>query len=236
MSEKEETVDGFAASFADLTVKQSVIRKSKHSAWEKAFKRMFDIVGAVLFLVLHSWLYLILWACVRYTTGAPAIFRHRRIGRNGKEFDCLKFRSMRTNSAEILKQHLEENPEARAEWERDFKLRDDPRITKFGRIIRKTSLDELPQLWNVLCGEMSLVGPRPVVDEELKQYYGAQAVYYASVKPGITGPWQVGGRNDLGYNERVKLDVKYAKDWSIVGDISILMKTVLVVVLKRGSY
>lgn len=143
---------------------------------------------------------------------------------------------MVVNSAEILQEHLNSNPEAKAEWEKDFKLRNDPRITKFGKFIRKSSLDELPQFWNVLRGDMSLVGPRPVVAKELERYYGAEASYYTSVKPGITGPWQIGGRNDLDYDERIKLDVAYARTWSILGDVMILFKTVIVVLARRGSY
>ena len=235
MSENEEAVNGYAANFADPGLRQKV-RHSTHPAWEKVFKRMIDIVAASLFIVIHSWLYLILWLGVRYTTGSPAIYSHRRVGRGGKEFNCLKFRSMLVNSAEVLDQHLKENPEAKAEWERDFKLRDDPRITKFGRIIRKTSLDELPQFWNVLRGEMSLVGPRPVIAQELERYYGGAAIFYSSVRPGITGPWQVGGRNDLGYDERVRLDVGYARNWSLVGDLLIVAKTFAAVITRRGSY
>jgi len=235
MSEKEETADGFAANF-DLGLRQKAEWRPKHSVSERALKRAIDIVVSVLVLISHSWLYLIVWLCVRHTTGSPAIYCHRRIGRGGKEFSCLKFRSMQVNSAEILEQYLKQNPEARAEWERDFKLRDDPRVTKFGRIIRRTSLDELPQFWNVLKGEMSLVGPRPVVEKELKTYYGDRASYYMSVRPGITGPWQVGGRNDIKYERRVQLDTQYAKDWSVLGDIGIVVKTIQVVVVGRGSY
>lgn len=236
MSEKEETVDGFSANFSELHARQKAARISTHPVWEKAIKRIIDIFGSILFLVCCGWIYLIIWLGVRYTTGSPAIYRHRRVGRGGKEFDCLKFRSMVVNSAEVLQRHLEENPEIQAEWELEFKLRRDPRITRFGRIIRKTSLDELPQFWNVLRGEMSLVGPRPVVAEELSRYYGGQASYYMSVRPGITGPWQVGGRNDLSYSERIRLDVDYAKNWSVLRDIGIVMKTAVVVVLGRGSY
>lgn len=236
MGEKEETVDGFEINFSDPGISQSSRRSSIHSIWEKKAKRAIDVVVALLFLVSHGLIYLGIWLCVRYTTGTPAIYRHRRVGLEGKDFDCLKFRSMVVNSAEVLQHHLAKNPELQIEWERDFKLRDDPRVTKFGRFIRKTSLDELPQFWNVLRGEMSLVGPRPVVDSELKQFYGAKAKYYMSVKPGITGPWQVGGRNDLGYGERVKLDADYALNWTVVGDLVILAKTAIVVLTRRGSY
>jgi len=235
MSQKQEAMDRFDSEFmADRS--RSLRSESRHSSLERVIKRSIDIAASLTFFMMFGWIYLVLWLCVLVTTGRPAIYRHARVGLDGKEFDCLKFRSMIVNSAEVLQQYLDENTEARAEWEKDFKLRNDPRITKFGKFIRKTSLDELPQFWNVLRGDMSLVGPRPVVVKELKKYYGAEAAYYSSVKPGITGPWQVGGRNDLDYEERIKLDVQYAKSWSVVGDIKIMIKTVMVVLARRGSY
>lgn len=209
---------------------------TNHSRVKRALKRALDVFAALLFFTFFGWLYVIVWFGVIATTGYPAIYRHQRVGQGGVPFDCLKFRSMVANSAEILHRHLADNPAARAEWEKDFKLRDDPRITKFGRILRKTSLDELPQFWNVLRGDMSLVGPRPVVHKELSKYYGVSDIYYMSVKPGITGPWQVGGRNDLDYGQRIHLDVQYAKTWSLKGDFMILVRTVVVVLMQRGSY
>ncbi|SIP95798.1 sugar transferase [Pseudacidovorax sp. RU35E] len=200
------------------------------------FKRAMDIVGALIFFALLGWLFMIIWALVLMTTGGPAIYKHPRMGRGGREFKCLKFRSMVTNSEEVLRHLLETDPAARAEWEATFKLKNDPRITRFGRFIRKTSLDELPQFWNVLMGDMSLVGPRPVVRKELEQYYGLYAPLYGSVRPGITGPWQVGGRSDLSYGERVALDVSYVHTRSAFGDICLLLKTVSVFVKHKGSY
>ena len=166
----------------------------------------------------------------------PIFFAHERIGKDGKAFQCYKFRSMVTNSQEMLQQYLAENPEAREEWEREFKLKNDPRVTPIGKVLRRTSLDELPQIFNVLRGEMSLVGPRPVIQEELDKYYGETAKLYCSVKPGITGLWQVSGRSDTTYEERVALDAEYINNRSFLGDIVILWKTIAVVALKKGAY
>jgi undecaprenyl-phosphate galactose phosphotransferase len=167
--------------------------------------------------------------------GGPCLFGHTRIGANGRKFKCLKFRSMVMNADVVLKELLASDPVARAEWERDFKLRDDVRITRLGRFIRRTSIDELPQLWNVVRGDMSLVGPRPVVEKELERY-GDAAAYYLRVLPGITGPWQVSGRNETDYGTRISLDVAYVRNWTFVGDIVILFKTVGVVLHGRGAY
>ncbi|WP_234194396.1 sugar transferase [Pseudacidovorax sp. NFM-22] len=203
---------------------------------KKVVKRGFDIGFSSAFFLLFGWVYIILWLCVVVSVGRPAIYKHTRVGKNGRKFSCLKFRSMVINSAEVLENHLKNNAEARLEWERDFKLKNDPRITKLGKILRKTSLDELPQFWNVFKGDMSIVGPRPVIEQELQRYYGKCTQYYLQVRPGITGPWQVGGRNDLDYGERVRLDTEYAKHWSLMGDIIIIMKTVAAVFARRGSY
>ena len=166
----------------------------------------------------------------------PVFFAHERIGKDGKPFPCYKFRSMVTNSQEMLQKYLAENPTAKEEWEREFKLKDDPRVTPIGKVLRRTSLDELPQIFNVLRGEMSLVGPRPVIQEELDKYYGETAKLYCTVKPGITGLWQVSGRSDTTYDERVALDVSYIENRSFWGDIVILWKTIAVVALKKGAY
>lgn len=235
MNQQQKVIEPFNTNYPDM-VANSKKWVSKHTLFQYALKRSIDIFASIMFFAMFGWVYLILWGCVVVTTGRPSIYRHPRIGLGGKEFDCLKFRSMVKNSDEVLQAHLANNPLAKMEWEKDFKLRNDPRITKFGRFIRKSSLDELPQFWNVLRGDMSLVGPRPVVVKELVKYYGKDASYYASVKPGITGPWQVGGRNDLEYDERIKLDVAYAKNWSIWSDFGILFKTVYVVIARRGSF
>ena len=165
----------------------------------------------------------------------PVIFKHTRIGKNGKPFPCYKFRSMCVDAKEKLAELLEKDPEARAEWERDFKLKNDPRITKSGAFLRKTSLDELPQIFNVLRGEMSLVGPRPIIQEELERY-GEHAADYLMVKPGITGMWQVSGRSDIDYAERVSLDSWYVRNWSVWIDILLLWRTFDVVIRRKGAY
>ncbi|EFN7504727.1 sugar transferase, partial [Escherichia coli] len=165
----------------------------------------------------------------------PAIYGHDRVGINGKTFKCLKFRSMVVNSKEILDELLKNDPKAKEEWDATFKLKNDPRITKIGAFLRKTSLDELPQLLNVLKGEMSLVGPRPIINAELERY-NDQVDYYLLSKPGMTGLWQVSGRSDVDYDTRVYLDAWYVKNWSMWNDIAILLKTVIVVLKKDGAY
>ncbi|CAG2364569.1 MULTISPECIES: sugar transferase [Burkholderia] len=201
---------------------------------KRTVKRSFDLVGAsVLLVVLAPALLGIAWAVRR--DGGPAIFGHERVGRNGRRFKCLKFRSMVTNADVVLKALLERDADARAEWAREFKLKNDVRITPIGRLLRKTSLDELPQLLNVLKGDMSLVGPRPIVEAELERY-GADVRYYLMAKPGMTGLWQVSGRNDTDYSTRVSLDVSYVRDWSLRRDIGILFRTITVVVRGSGAY
>ena len=200
----------------------------------RILKRTMDIVGSLAIITLLSPVLLYLYFSVK-KDGGNAIYGHPRIGRNGKTFNCLKFRSMVVNSKEVLDELLRTDPEARAEWEKDFKLKNDPRITKIGAFIRKTSLDELPQLFNVLKGEMSLVGPRPIVADELERYQD-DVEYYLMAKPGMTGLWQVSGRNDVDYNTRVYFDSWYVKNWSLWNDIAILFKTVNVVLKKDGAY
>ncbi|MBA5599872.1 undecaprenyl-phosphate galactose phosphotransferase WbaP [Pectobacterium aroidearum] len=197
-------------------------------------KRTFDIFGALAIVIILSPILVSLFYLVS-KDGGNAIYGHERVGRNGKKFKCLKFRSMVINSQEVLNALLENSPEARAEWEKDFKLKDDPRITKVGQFIRKTSLDELPQLFNVLKGEMSLVGPRPIIEDELDKYAG-DVDYYLMAKPGMTGLWQVSGRNDVDYDTRVYFDSWYVKNWSLWNDIAILFKTVSVVLKRDGAY
>lgn len=197
-------------------------------------KRMMDIVGALGLILIFSPLLIILYILIR-CDGGNAIYGHLRIGQKGKPFHCLKFRSMVLNSEEVLAQLLEKDPAARLEWERDFKLKNDPRITKIGKFIRRTSLDELPQLFNVLVGQMSLVGPRPIIAEELK-YYQDNADYYLMAKPGITGLWQVSGRNNVDYKTRVYFDAWYVKNWSLWNDIAILFKTISVLKSRDGAY
>ena len=167
--------------------------------------------------------------------GGPALFGHKRIGRDGRLFSCLKFRSMVMNGDAALEQYLAENPEAHEEWKATRKLQHDPRVTPLGRFLRKSSLDELPQLLNVLRGDMSLVGPRPIVDAEVENYDGDIAHYYR-VRPGITGLWQVSGRNDVSYRQRVHMDSWYVMNWSFWHDIVILCKTVPALLKRQGAY
>lgn len=197
-------------------------------------KRTFDIVCSMLIIFISSPLLIYLWYKVT-RDGGPAIYGHMRVGRHGKMFPCYKFRSMVMNSQEVLQHLLDTDSDARAEWDRDFKLKNDPRITPVGRFIRKTSLDELPQLFNVLKGQMSLVGPRPIISEELSRY-DDDVDYYLMAKPGMTGLWQVSGRNDVDYETRVYFDSWYVKNWSLWNDIAILFKTVKVVLHRDGAY
>jgi len=197
-------------------------------------KRLFDILGSLTLLILLS-PFLGVFSIVIKLDGGRAFFAHERIGKDGKHFLCYKFRSMVVDADKRLKDLLENDPEAQRQWERDFKLKEDPRITSLGHFLRKTSLDELPQLWNVLKGEMSLVGPRPVVEDELGRY-GKCKSYYKLVRPGMTGLWQVSGRNDTDYDHRVALDAWYVKNWSLWTDIAILFKTINVVLGKKGAY
>ena len=205
---------------------------TKRSA--RILKRTFDIIGAASILALLSPL-LISLCCLIMRDGGKPVYGHTRIGRNGRKFKCLKFRSMITDSQRVLEQLLASDPQAKAEWDRDFKLKNDPRITRIGAFIRRTSLDELPQLWNVLRGDMSLVGPRPVVEEELKRY-DENVDYYLLAKPGMTGLWQVSGRNNVDYETRVYFDAWYVKNWSLWNDIAILFKTITTVIKRDGAY
>ncbi len=168
--------------------------------------------------------------------GGPVMYGHRRIGRGGRSFACLKFRSMVPNAGEVLARLLAEDPEAARSWAESRKLPRDPRVTRLGAFLRATSLDELPQLFNVLRGEMSLVGPRPVVAQELEEHYGEAAETYKKVRPGITGLWQVSGRSDTSYSERVALDCRYVQNASVGEDLRILLRTVPAVLLRRGAY
>ncbi|CAA9268855.1 MAG: Undecaprenyl-phosphate galactosephosphotransferase [uncultured Acetobacteraceae bacterium] len=206
------------------------------TALRPALKRLLDVAGAFGLAVALLPLLLVVAALVK-ADGGPALFAHERVGRGGRRFGCLKFRSMVVDSAERLEALLAADPEARAEWEATRKLKRDPRVTAIGRFLRASSLDELPQLINVLRGEMSLVGPRPVQAAELATHYGpAAAAQYASVRPGITGLWQVSGRSDTSYDTRVAMDLRYVANPTLLGDLRILLKTPLAVLGRRGAY
>jgi UDP-galactose-lipid carrier transferase len=198
-----------------------------------AGKRLLDVSGAILLIVLLSPLLLAIAALVR-RDGGPVLYRHKRVGAGGRSFGCIKFRSMDIRADDILTNHLASHPAAAVEWHATQKLRSDPRITAIGRILRQTSLDELPQLLNVIRGEMSLVGPRPIVQSELR-FYGEHAESYMKARPGLTGLWQVSGRSNTSYDERVKLDVWYVRNWTFWHDVAILLKTIPVVLFRRGA-
>jgi Undecaprenyl-phosphate galactose phosphotransferase WbaP len=221
------------------TIQQSTTQTIGLERDRKAFfpiaKRALDIIAAGLGLVLLSPFFLIVALMVR-ADGGPAFFAHQRVGRGGKLFGCLKFRSMVIDSQARLEALLANDPAARAEWDATRKLKNDPRITPIGRFLRSTSLDELPQLINVLRGEMSLVGPRPVQEAEIDRYYGASAAHYMAVRPGITGLWQVSGRSETSYESRVALDVAYVSRPSLLADLSILLRTPVAVVSRRGAH
>lgn len=198
-------------------------------------KRGFDILAASAGLVLLSPLFVLLALLVKLSDGGSVFYGHRRIGRAGRIFRCLKFRTMVPNGDEVLAAHFATNPESRKEWQATRKLKNDPRVTRVGQVLRKLSLDELPQIINILQGDMSIVGPRPVVKDEL-DIYGSCAVFYLKSRPGLTGLWQISGRNDVSYDSRVALDRHYVENWSFSADLLIIMKTIPAVCSSRGSY
>jgi exopolysaccharide production protein ExoY len=198
-------------------------------------KRLFDISVGLLALAFLAPLILVVTGLMLIAQGRPIFIKHERIGRSGAKFPCFKLRSMVTNSDEALRKYLSEHQAAAEEWLETRKLKNDPRITLLGGFLRKSSVDELPQLLNVLRGEMSLVGPRPVVSDELVRY-GEHVEDYKKVRPGLTGLWQVSGRSNLSYKDRVLLDVKYVREWSFYRDIGIMLKTVPALLKSSGSY
>ena len=197
-------------------------------------KRSLDILLSGMALIFLFPLLAAVALCIRFSDPGPILFAQERIGARGRRFKCYKFRSMVIDAQDRLKAHLAANPAAAEEWARDHKLQNDPRITGIGRFLRKTSLDELPQLVNILRGDMSIVGPRPIVEDEISKYGPAFAAYSA-VRPGLTGAWQVGGRSDTSYDRRVQLDVDYVERWSLGRDIKIVLLTVPAVLLNRGA-
>lgn len=198
-------------------------------------KRVLDVIFASLLLLAAAPISGLIALAIWLESGRPILFAHRRIGQGGRTFLLYKFRSMVRNADEVLQKHLELHPELALEWLRNHKLKDDPRVTRVGKFLRKRSLDELPQLWNILRGDMSLVGPRPIVPEEASKY-GPNFRMYTLVKPGLTGLWQVSGRNDTSYRKRVSLDVDYIRRWTLWLDLRILLRTVRVVLGGHGAY
>jgi lipopolysaccharide/colanic/teichoic acid biosynthesis glycosyltransferase len=205
--------------------------KARHHA-----KRLFDLCAAFAMIIILLPIYCLIVILI-IVGGQVPLYSHVRVGRGGREFGCLKFRSMRRDADIVLSRLLEDDPAAKLEWEVNRKLRYDPRITRLGHWLRATSLDELPQLLNVLAGQMSLVGPRPVTRDELTEFYGpSDAAAYCSVRPGLTGLWQVSGRSETGYDNRVALDTLYVKRLSLRRDLIILFQTISIVVRQRGAW
>lgn len=223
-----------AAHFFSYDILSLRISNNLARPWSQFLKRAFDLVATTALLVFCAPLMGLIALLVRFSE-SPILFAHTRVGRHGQLFQCLKFRTMVPNADEVLHRLLAEDPEARAEWEESFKLKNDIRITPIGRFLRKTSLDELPQLFNVLKGDMSLVGPRPVIPDELERY-GDAKIYYLEVRPGLTGLWQISGRSDLDYEQRVSLDTWYVRNWTLWYDIVILFKTMITVPARAGAY
>jgi exopolysaccharide biosynthesis polyprenyl glycosylphosphotransferase len=220
------------------------IKLTPLDGWGRILKRAFDVIGATFGLIILSPVFLVVYVTIKLRDPGPAFFRHRRLSRAGREVRVIKFRTMiwrycdgpnrpYKNAIETLK--AMGRADLIPEFERDQKLADDPRVSRLGRFLRKTSIDELPQLVNVLVGDMSLVGPRPIVPAELERY-GEQGASFLALKPGLTGLWQISGRSDISYDERVKLDIYYVENWSLFMDIKILLKTVVTVLRHDGAH
>ena len=202
--------------------------------WQRRAKRAADILMAGSFFLFFGWAYALIWLGVLYTSGGPAIYMQPRYGKGGRVFKFYKFRSMVANADAVLARHLRENEAARREWAVYQKLQHDPRITRFGAFLRKYSIDEFPQFWNVLKGDMSMVGPRPCMFAQ-KDLYGDYWDHYCAVRPGITGLWQISGRNEISYRRRAAMDAEYVAHLSLWRDFVILLKTFGVVTGARGS-
>ncbi len=217
---------------ASLGTKKSVTNRTDHYAtWGK---RIFDIAFASIVLTVFSPLYLVIVLLVFISSRGSVLYIHPRVGLHGRQFNCIKFRTMISGADQVLEDYLNSCPISRAEYESSFKLKQDPRITRIGKFLRTTSLDELPQFWNVLVGEMSVVGPRPLVQAELSKY-GSAIDKVLSVRPGIAGLWQVSGRNDIPYSKRIQMDASYVRRMSFWLDIKLICKTFLVVIFPRGN-
>lgn len=224
----------------NLSKRSPIIPLSSHLEYKikhAPFKRGFDIFFSLTCLILGSPVFLLIALLVLLTSPGTIVYSHERIGRGGKPFLCYKFRTMYKDADQRLKDILETNPKWRKEWERTYKLKKDPRITPLGSFLRKTSLDELPQFWNVLKGDLSIVGPRPVVKAEVEKYLGVKAYKILSIRPGLTGPWQVSGRSDIPcYQTRVQLDEYYVDHHSLLLDLKLIAKTIPAMLFSKGAY
>lgn len=212
------------------------VHNNLNSNTNRFIKRTFDLVVSFIAFIFLLPFFIIISILIKISSPGPVFYKHKRVGKDGKSIYVYKFRTMYIDAQKRLSQILESDPEAKKEWETRFKLKNDPRVTPIGKILRKTSIDELPQLINVIKGDMSLVGPRPVIKEEIVNYYKDYSQYYYSVYPGMTGLWQVSGRSETDYNFRVQTDVWYVQNWSLWLDIMILFRTFGVVLRREGAY
>lgn len=199
-------------------------------------KRLFDVLFSAIALTACLPIFLVIAILISISSKGKIIYGHGRIGRGGRNFPCYKFRTMYCDANEKLQELLKSDPKIREEWEMSFKLKNDPRITPLGKFLRKTSLDELPQFWNVLIGDLSVVGPRPVVLDELHKYFDQKAYFILSIRPGLTGLWQVSGRSNLSYDERIALEEEYVRSRSFLLDLKLIAKTIPAILTSRGAY
>jgi exopolysaccharide production protein ExoY len=214
----------------------SILQPTIFQIKRKPFKRIFDILFSLCVLILISPLFYIIYLMIRFSSPGKVVYYHERIGRAGIPFRCYKFRTMYQDADARLKDILDNDTIKQQEWERNFKLKDDPRITPIGSFLRRSSLDELPQFWNVLKGDLSVVGPRPVVKEEIVKHFGPKAYKILSVRPGITGLWQISGRSDTSYEERILLDEKYVDTRNMTLDLKIIVLTIPSMLFSKGAY
>lgn len=199
-------------------------------------KRIFDIAFSFSMMIIGLPFFFLLAILVRFSSKGPIFYAQQRVGRGGRLFSCYKFRTMYPDADLRLQRLLQENSALKLEWERAYKLKKDPRVTPIGRFLRKTSLDELPQFWNVLKGDLSIVGPRPVTKEEVDQYIAPRHQDFLMIRPGLTGPWQVSGRSNLSYAERIEMDLSYVESRTFLGDLWLILKTIPAVFTSRGAY
>lgn len=202
----------------------------------RVIKRIFDILFSLTILIIFIPVFALIAIAVRFTSYGPIVYGHKRIGRGGKVFKCYKFRTMYKDADERLKTILESDAEMKKEWEECYKLKNDTRVTQVGSFLRKTSLDEFPQFWNVLKGDLSVVGPRPVILDEVIKHYGEKAAKVLSIRPGLTGLWQVSGRSDTSYAKRISLDEEYINNQSLALDIKLVLKTIPAMISSKGAY
>ncbi|NGX58739.1 MAG: Undecaprenyl phosphate N,N'-diacetylbacillosamine 1-phosphate transferase [Chlamydiae bacterium] len=214
----------------------SFTRKTEYPVRHIPIKRIFDLLFSLTMMILGSPLFLLLAVLVKVTSRGAIIFGHERVGRGGCRFVCYKFRTMHPDAEQRLQQILNSDPKLKEEWKTHYKLKRDPRITWVGKFLRKTSLDELPQFWNVLKGDLSVVGPRPVTENELKNELGPYAARFLTIRPGLTGPWQVSGRNNTSYTQRIRFDIYYIRHRSFTWDLYLILLTIPAIISARGAY